>query len=226
MKIGIISYDYAHLKTEQLVLRFIDNPLIEKVKIYALPFTQRQERAVLIPHRPDQTRSIPTESLSELGKVSFSRWNGTAIIGDEVDLFVIAGAGILDVDFARSKPIVNAHPGIIPVTRGLDSFKWAIFNGDAVGVTLHLIDSEVDKGEILAIQQTPVFATDSLETLARRHYELELEMLANVLEHIEHRDVPAAQEKPAMRRMNAETEAEMVRKFDDWKAVMIARRHN
>jgi phosphoribosylglycinamide formyltransferase-1 len=226
MKIGIISYDYAHLKTEQLVFRFIDNPLIEAVRIYALPFTQRQERAVLIPHRPDQTRSIPTESLGELEKVSFSRWGGTAIIGDEVDLFVIAGAGILDIDFARSKPIVNAHPGIIPVTRGLDSFKWAIFKGDAVGVTLHLIDSEVDKGEILAIRPTPVFAADSLETLARRHYELELEMLANVLEHIEHRVVPAAQEKPAMRRMNAETEAEMVRKFDDWKAVMIARRHN
>ena len=96
------------------------------------------------------------------------------------DLFVIGGAGIIDIAFAKGKPIVNAHPGIIPLTRGLDSFKWAIYNNDPVGNTLHLIDNEVDKGEILQIQYTPVFSSDSLQTLARRHYEYEIDMLANV----------------------------------------------
>ena len=109
------------------------------------------------------------------------------------------------------------YPGIIPLTRGLDSFKWAIYNNDPVGNTLHLIDNEVDKGEILQIEYTPVFSSDSLETLARRHYELEIDMLANVLEVIDNRVIPSDIEKPATMRMKADIEAEMVRKFYHWK---------
>ena len=114
---------------------------------------------------------------------------------------MIGGAGIVDISFANGKPIVNAHPGIIPLTRGLDSFKWAIYNNDPVGNTLHLIDNKVDKGEILQIKYTPVFTSDSLESLAQRHYESEIDMLANVIGVIGNRIIPSDIEKPAT--MNA-----------------------
>ena len=217
MRIGIITYDYAHLKTEQLTCRYIQNEKISEINLYALPFIPRAERAVVLPHRPDMTHAVPTESLSELSKVNFQKWDGKEDISELNDIFVIGGAGIIDIAFAKGKPIVNAHPGIIPLTRGLDSFKWAIYNNDPVGNTLHLIDNEVDKGEILQIQYTPVFSSDSLETLARRHYEYEIDMLANVLEVIDSRVMPSDIEKPATMRMKAEIEAEMVRKFDNWK---------
>ena len=217
MRIGIITYDYAHLKTEQLVCRYIQDEKISEINLYALPFVPRAERAVILPHRPDMTHAVPTESLSELSKVNFQKWDGREDISEFNDLFVIGGAGIIDIAFAKGKPIVNAHPGIIPLTRGLDSFKWAIYNNDPVGNTLHLIDNEVDKGEILQIQYTPVFLSDSIETLARRHYEYEIDMLANVLKVIDSRVIPSDIEKPATMRMKAETEAEMVRRFDDWK---------
>ena len=42
-------------------------------------------------------------------------------------------------------------------------------------------------------------------------------MLSNVLEVIDSRIMPGDIEKPATMRMKAETEAEMVRRFDDWK---------
>ena len=217
MRIGIITYDYAHLKTEQLVCRYIQDEKISEINLYALPFVPRAERAVVLPHRPDMTHGVPTESLSELSKVNFQKWDGKKDISVANDLFVIGGAGIIDIAFAKGKPIVNAHPGIIPLTRGLDSFKWAIYNNDPVGNTLHLIDNEVDKGEILQIQYTPVFSSDSLQTLARRHYEYEIYMLANVLKVIDSRVIPSDIEKPATMRMKAEVEAEMVRRFDDWK---------
>lgn len=217
MRLGILTYDYAHLKTEQLVCRYIQNDKISEINLYALPFNPRAERAVIIPHRPDMTRAVTTESLSELSKVNFQKWDGKKDVSEFNDLFVIGGAGIIDIAFAKGKPIVNAHPGIIPLTRGLDSFKWAIYNNDPVGNTLHLIDNDVDKGEILQIQYTPVFSSDGLETLARRHYEYEIDMLANVLEVIDSRIMPSDIEKPATMRMKAETEAEMVRRFDDWK---------
>lgn len=220
MRIGVITYDCPHLKTEQLVCRYVENGNVQAVNLYALPFKARKERAVIFAHRPNMTHSVPTESLAEFSKVSFQRWDGKVDISDSNDLFVIGGAGIIDVAFANGKPIVNAHPGIIPLTRGLDSFKWAIFNGDPVGNTLHLIDNEVDKGEILEIRRTPVLTSDSLETLARRHYENEIDMLSNVLDVIEKRVVPAEAEKPATMRMNAETEAVMVRRFDEWRLRM------
>ena len=226
MRIGIITYDYAHLKTEQLVCRYIQNEKISEINLYALPFTPREQRAVIIPHRPDMTRSVPTKSLEELTKVKFQKWNGKEAINEFNDIFIIGGAGILDIAFANSKPIVNAHPGIIPLTRGLDSFKWAIYNNNPVGNTLHLIDNEVDKGEILQIKYTPVFSSDSLETLARRHYELEIDMLANILDVIDSRVVPSDIEKPATMRMKADIEAEMVRKFDDWKEHMTNSKTN
>lgn len=217
MRLGIITYDCAHLKTEQLVCRYIRNKNISEINLYALPFTQRAERTVIFQHRPDMTQSLTTESLAELSKVKFQRWNGEEDISDSNDIFVIGGAGILDIAFANGKPIVNAHPGIIPLTRGLDSFKWAIYNNDPIGNTLHLIDNEVDKGEILQIEYTPVFLSDSLETLARRHYELEINMLANVLEVIDSRVIPTDTEKPASMRMKAEIEVEMIKNFDDWR---------
>lgn len=220
MRIGLITYDYTHLKTEQLVCRYIQNEKVKEINLYALPFKPRKERAILFPHRPDMNRSVPTESLAEFSKVKFQKWDGEEDISASNDIFVIGGAGILDVSFANEKPIVNAHPGIIPLTRGLDSFKWAIYNNDPVGNTLHLIDNEVDKGEILQIKITPVLTSDSLETLSRRHYEAEIDMLANVLDVIESRLIPTDMEKPATMRMSAEIEAEMVSKFDNWKLKM------
>lgn len=217
VRIGLITYDYAHLKTEQLACKYNQNEKISEINLYALPFVPREERAVVLSHRPNMTRSVPTACLSDLSKVSFQKWDGKSDISEFNDIFVIGGSGIINIAFAKGKPIVNAHPGIIPLTRGLDSFKWAIYNNDPIGNTLHLINNEVDKGEILQIQYTPVFSSDSLETLARRHYEYEIDMLANVLEVINSRIIPSDIEKPATMRMKAEIEAEMVRRFDNWK---------
>ncbi len=226
MRIGIITYDCPHLKTEQLVCRYIQNEKVSEINLYALPFIPRAKREIIVPHRPDMMLSVPTENLAELSKVKFQKWNGNKVISEFNGLFVIGGAGIIDTAFANSKPIVNAHPGIIPLTRGLDSFKWAIYNNDPVGNTLHLIDNEVDKGEILQIEYTPIFSTDSLETLARRHYELEIDMLAKVLEVIDSKVISSNIEKPATMRMKAEIEVEMVRKFEDWKGHMINLKRN
>ncbi|MAB60684.1 MAG: hypothetical protein CMO46_09130, partial [Verrucomicrobiales bacterium] len=184
MKLGLITYDYAHLKTEQLVWRYLENKLIEEIKLFALPFSPRKERNVIFEHRPNQFLATQTENLSRLDKVSFQKWDGKEILEDQCDLFIIGGAGILDVSFAKGKPIVNAHPGIIPLSRGLDSFKWAILKNDPVGNTIHLIDSEVDKGELICIKETPIFPDDNIQTLARRHYDLEIDMLSNILDFL------------------------------------------
>ena len=222
MRIGLITYDCEHLKTEQLVFSYIKNPIVTSVNLYALPFTRRTKRDVIIHHRPDMTDSILTKSLAELPKVEFQKWNGKDDISKYNDIFVIGGAGILEIGFAKGKPIVNAHPGIIPTTRGLDSFKWAIFNDDPIGNTLHLIDEEVDQGQILHIEKTHVLSSDNINTLARRHYENEILLLGQVLNVIENRVTITQESRPSKMRMGIDTEKIVIKKFEKWKIKMLS----
>ena len=71
------------------------------------------------------------------------------------------GAGILSKECVENKKIINSHPGIIPASRGLDSFKWAIYENKPLGVSLHCIDKEVDSGEIISIIPTTVYKTET-----------------------------------------------------------------
>lgn len=221
MRIGLITYNSPHLKTEQLACRYNMDQHVNVINLYALPFEPRKKRPILFDHRPNMMQGVPTLKLSQLSKVHFHKWDGKQDISQHNDIFVIGGAGILDISFAKKKPIVNAHPGIIPLTRGLDSFKWAIYNNDPIGNTIHLIDNEVDNGEILEIYRTPVFLSDSMQALARRHYEIEIDMLANVLKFINNRAESSYESKPATMRMNSKIEAKMIANFDNWKQKMI-----
>ena len=101
MKLGLITYNHNHLKTEQLVKRYIEDIRIKEIKIFALPFVQRKARTVVFEHRPNQLLATHTKYLTQLEKVSFQLWDGKESLDKECDCFVIGGAGILDVSFAR-----------------------------------------------------------------------------------------------------------------------------
>jgi len=65
---------------------------------------------------------------------------------------------------------VNAHAGILPQYRGLDSRRWAILEGGPVGVTCHLVDAGVDTGPILAQRFLGIERGDTIQTLSERNY--------------------------------------------------------
>lgn len=213
--VGILTYDYFHLKTEQVVHQLLRKGFKE-LTLFALPYTQRPDRPVLIPHRPNQVDAITTEDLAVANSLSFIKYDGKSEL-PECDFYLITGAGVLPPNVVRGKLIINAHPGIIPSARGLDAFKWSIYNQIPLGITLHYIDEEVDSGQIISIVRTPVYFGDSLMTLARRHYELEIEVMSNFTHYLANSFVEAFPTYDAHRRMPADTEAEMVRRFDDYK---------
>jgi phosphoribosylglycinamide formyltransferase 1 len=224
LRIGLIGYDHAHLMTEQVLHRLLlknqsgIGPRLE-VKLLALPFTSRPLRKVLFAHRPDQEKSVPTRELAVRHRLDFVPCTYDSI-PDVADLYLIAGAGIFSASAIGQKKIFNAHPGIIPLARGLDAFKWSILAGVPLGVTLHTIDAEIDAGEVLAIVRTPVFPSDSLDTLARRHYELELDVLGEFLTFLEGKakaSLLAYPESPPRMRMPIDIENEMIAKFEEYK---------
>jgi phosphoribosylglycinamide formyltransferase-1 len=88
-----------------------------------------------------------------------------------------------------------------------------------LGVTLHYINAEVDAGQTIAILETPVFLEDDLATLARRHYELELDVLCEFFA-LSSAPNPLADRYPSnppRRRMPIDREREMLGLFPSYK---------
>jgi phosphoribosylglycinamide formyltransferase 1 len=65
--------------------------------------------------------------------------------------------------------ILNIHPSLLPSFPGLDAQRQALEYGVGItGATVHLVTDGLDDGPIVAQRAVPVFADDSVETLAAR----------------------------------------------------------
>ena len=216
-KVGVITYAHNHLKSEQLI-----EPLFRRgydISIYALPFVQRPSREVLFAHRPEQHNAKHPADISKELKIKYTNCSNDTEIDDNCDIYIVTGAGILSEKCIHNKKIINCHPGLIPISRGLDSFKWAIFDSIPVGNTLHFIDYRVDAGEIIYQEETPLYMSDTIEEFALRHYSHEIKMLLNFHELLlkKSKNRLDLEEGIVHKRMPLEVEREMLRRFDAYK---------
>ncbi len=213
MRVGIITYDANHLKTEQVFRRISGR---HDYVFFLLPYTQRTQRPVLFEHRPDQRGGIATRRLAEEYGVAWELCAQDVDIEPGFDYYLVLGAGILSAGCVSGKRILNCHPGVIPAVRGLDAFKWAVYDGQPLGVTLHFIDEALDAGQIVSIVETPVLPSDSLGDVAARHYETELSLLSDFETHLANPRNPFVdiREGEPKRRMDARTESEMLKRFE------------
>jgi len=173
--IGLITIQNRHLKTEQIARALLERGF--DLTIYALPFLSRKKRTPLFEHRPNQFVGAHPKEFAENHGLAYIECECDTNIDNCQELYIVLGGGILSAECVEGKRILNCHPGIIPSSRGLDSFKWAIYEKKPLGVSLHYIDAEVDAGEVVSILSTPVQSMDTIETLAERHYDNEISML-------------------------------------------------
>ena len=102
---------------------------------------------------------------------------------------VVALAGymrLLSPEFVERWPgrILNIHPSLLPLHKGLDTHRRALLSGDEhAGCSVHVVTSELDSGPIIAQARVRILPRDDAESLAAR-----------VLEE-EHRLYPAALEE-------------------------------
>lgn len=85
------------------------------------------------------------------------------------DLFVVAEYGLLIPPSVLALPphgVLNVHPSLLPKYRGASPIQSAILNDDAeTGVTIMLLDAEMDHGSILAQERCDIDAHDTTPTL-------------------------------------------------------------
>ena len=88
------------------------------------------------------------------------------------DLFVVAAFGhILPQSLLNvpKKGALNIHPSLLPKLRGPSPIEQAIIDGEAgTGVSIMLMDAEIDHGPILASERATVKPDDTRLTLSSR----------------------------------------------------------
>lgn len=115
-------------------------------------------------------------------------WDGAltaAVAKHEPDLVVSAGfMKILGPAFLAGVgcPVINTHPALLPSFPGTRGVADALAYGVKVtGATVHIVDSGVDTGPVLAQAAVPVLPGDTVETLHERIKIEERRLLVDVV---------------------------------------------
>ena len=191
MKIGIFTYNFPHYKSQQGIYKL----LLSQFKITAIFAANPVElkfRQSKIRVSPKYTNISNSLDIANSFSINYhvvkhnSKDTIDLVKSYNLDVGIILGARIISQSVIDSFNIgiLNMHPGIIPLNRGLDNLKWAILDNLKQGVTTHLISKEIDKGKIIDLQTIEVFEDDTLIDIHIRLQELELKMMIEALENI------------------------------------------
>lgn len=111
----------------------------------------------------------------------------------DVDYIVLAGyMRVLSPHFLNAWKhesgyfkVINIHPSLLPAFKGTSGYEDAFNYGVKVsGVTVHLVDEDVDHGPILAQVPFPRFPNDTLEAFCARGLSVEHALYPSVLQTI------------------------------------------
>jgi formyltetrahydrofolate-dependent phosphoribosylglycinamide formyltransferase len=134
-----------------------------------------------------------------LGREEFDAKLDAALRKHDVELVALAGyMRLLSDEFVAKWEgrILNIHPSLLPLHKGLDTHRRALTAGDEyAGCSVHLVTTDLDSGPVIAQARVKIRPRDDPESLAAR-----------VLEE-EHRLYPIALEEycRAMRNLGGET---------------------
>ena len=101
------------------------------------------------------------------------------------DYGIILGSRILSQEVINNfnKGIINFHPGILPENRGLDNLKWAIYRNIPQGVTTHIIDKNIDAGEMIFKDLLEINEDDTIFDIDSKLLNLQFKHLKNLLDN-------------------------------------------
>lgn len=117
----------------------------------------------------------------------------TALLSHEVDLLILAGymKKIGPSVLARfAGRVLNIHPALLPKFGGRGMYGIRVHQAvlaageSETGVTIHIVDTEYDTGQIIAQTRVPVLTDDNPESLAKRVLEREHSFLIETLQQI------------------------------------------
>src|SRR6478735_1635614 len=128
---------------------------------------------------------IPADKIKNVGSANDPQ-TIEAILALKPDLILINGTRILSKRFLEAMPcpVLNVHAGITPCYRGVHGAYWALVNKDAAhcGVTVHLVDTGIDTGGILAQTIIKPTAKDHFSTYPVLQFAAALPLLTDSID--------------------------------------------
>jgi phosphoribosylglycinamide formyltransferase 1 len=107
-----------------------------------------------------------------IGRAEFDSLVDAELRRHDVQLIALAGyMRLLSPAFihAWEGRIINIHPSLLPLYKGLDTHSRALAAGDSwAGCSVHLVTEELDSGRVLAQAKVRIRERDTAETLAER----------------------------------------------------------
>ena len=108
-------------------------------------------------------------------------------------LAVVAYGRILPPDILAVPPYgaVNVHGSLLPKYRGAAPIQWAVLNGDeTTGVTTMYLANEMDTGDMIYTEETPIGEFETSGELYDRLKEIGAALLSRTLRDIENGTAP------------------------------------
>ncbi len=208
--IGILTYSKPHKKTQDLCFRLKSIYPDEQFVLIPMPWIEREHNPVL-KHRSDNALPLDAIRLGSLLNIQLIPEMEFIKMDYDLEMFLIGGANILMGDFEKNK-VINTHPGYLPNYRGLDAYKWAVYEGGPVGVTTYIINSKTDCGILI---DRKIIGYENFYKTATDVYNLEIKMLVDSIHFV--RKNPTGEnlteEFPLYRRMDLKTEYELKAKI-------------
>lgn len=131
---------------------------------------------------------IPTWAKSHEGmkRAAFDALLDEALHAQEIEIIALAGymrllsPGFVDKWEGR---ILNVHPSLLPLHKGLDTHRRAILAGDEFGgCSVHVVTPDLDSGPVVAQAKVRILPRDDAESLAQRVLEEEHRLYPLALE--------------------------------------------
>jgi len=131
--------------------------------------------------------AIPTwaESHQGMAREAFDARMEAALIEHRVELIALAGyMRLLStplVERWRGR-ILNVHPSLLPLHKGLDTHRRALLAGDQeAGCSVHLVTPDLDDGPVLAQARVRIQPRDTPQSLEERVLEQEHDLYPQVV---------------------------------------------
>lgn len=171
---------------ENIIKYFTNDPRI-KIK---LVITNKDDAGVVT--RAEKYK----KNVQIIGKEALNNYSEKIIEflrAEKIDLIILAGFLLkIPEAFVKAFPnkIVNIHPALLPKfggkgMYGMNVHKAVIENKEAEsGITIHFVNEEYDKGEIILQEKCKVESNDTAETLAAKIRELEHNFFPKAIEKL------------------------------------------
>ncbi len=152
--------------------------------------------SVVVSNKPDayalqraQKAGIPTYVISSKGKENIDNELFECLKNYEIDLIVLAGyLRMIGDKLLANYRIINTHPSLLPKfggkgMHGMNVHQAVIDSKEKIsGVTVHFVNNEYDRGNIIRQVEVEVLPDDDAETLSARVQVAEKIQLVQVLQ--------------------------------------------